>query len=106
MPKPKTRSEHLVDYTLERLEKSLQENDGQTGQLLAEAQLTDLAIALQRLIGATAGEAAELRLLAILMGAGIDCGKTPYLFGDTARAIAEARSCAEADAAATTEAMA
>jgi hypothetical protein len=100
MPKPKTRSEHLVDYTLERLEKSLQENDGQTGQQLSEAQITDVAIALQRLIGATGGEAAELRLLAILMGAGIDCGKTPYLFGDAARAIAEARLCAAADAAA------
>lgn len=106
MPKPKTRSEHLVDYTLERLEKSLQENDGQSGQQLAEAQLTDLAIALQRLIGATAGEAAELRLLAALTGAGIDCGKTPYLFGDAARAIVEARACAAADAVAAAGALA
>lgn len=90
MPKPKPLStaeaQHLVDYVLERLSADVSNSGG--------LDLLGLTIALQRLLGAIAGEAAELRLQAVLH---LPC---EYLFGDSARAIAQARAMAAADVAA------
>ena len=99
MPKPLTHEQYLAEFTLERLAQGLEENAGQTGEQLAQAQIVDLTMALQRLMGALTGEAYEERLLALLTTAGVDCGDTPYRLGDAARSIAEARACAARDVA-------
>jgi hypothetical protein len=92
--KPKTHAEHLADYVLERLAAGLAENEGLTGSALLSAQHADMAYALQRLLGA-AGDSYEIQLIALL-GLRDDDG---YRCGPAARAIAEARMCAAADAA-------
>ncbi|KQY83719.1 hypothetical protein [Pelomonas sp. Root1444] len=98
MPAPLTsaHAQHLADYVLERLAEGLAGNDGLTGETLATARAEDLAIALQRVIGAVAGEAAELRLIALLD----QPSSGSYCFGPSALSIAEARMCFAADAAA------
>jgi hypothetical protein len=96
----KTQAEHLVEYVLERLTSGLAENEGLTGSALDSARQGDIAIALQRLVGALGGEACETRLIAML---GL---RDEHRFGAQASAVAEARMCAEADATACEKAAA
>lgn len=95
MPKPLTadHAQHLADYVLERLAEGLDSNADLTGKTLAEARFEGLVISLQRLVGALGGEAAELRLVALL-------GRPArqWTFGATTLAIAESRALAAAEA--------
>lgn len=101
MPQPTTAAQPLTaaeaaalaEYVLERLAAGLAENDGLTGAALRDAQHADMAYALQRLLGAL-GDSYETRLI-VLLGLRGDDG---YRCGDAARAIAQARVLAKADA--------
>lgn len=92
--RPLTHAEHLAEYVLERLAEGLTRADALEGALHRDTRQAALHLALQRLMGAHAGDAYESRLVALL--------ELPhdYLIGQHCRSIAEARLCAAADLAA------
>lgn len=105
---PQTHAEHLAEYVLERLAEGLARAEPGTELPsdtplavqaarqcnLLQLRIAALHIALQRLMGALAGDAFESRLVALL--------ELPhdYLIGQHCRSIAEARMCVAAEAAA------
>lgn len=92
MPKPKTHAEHLAEYTLERLAEGLAASTSLQGEQLMSAQIADLVIALQRLMGGLVNSSYETRLIALLEAGQVVCpAGDDCLFGITSHSIATAR---------------
>lgn len=89
-----TQTQHLAEFVLERLAEGLARADACEGELHHITYAVALKQALQRLMGAMAGDAAEARLVALL--------QLPhdYLIGQQALAIAHGRALVAADLAA------
>lgn len=94
MPKPLTHNEHLAEYVLERLAEGVARADACEGELHHVTRAAALNLALQRLMGALAGDAYESRLIALL-GLPHD-----YLIGQHAHSIARSRRLIASDLAA------
>lgn len=92
MPKPKTHAQHLAEYTLERLAEGLAANAGLPDEQRKSAQIADLVIALQRMMGALVNSTYESRLVALLEAGQVVCpAGDDCLFGITSHSIATAR---------------
>lgn len=89
---PKTHAEHLAEYTLERLAEGLASSASLPREQLMSAQIADLVIALQRLMGGLVNSSYETRLVALLEAGQVVCpASDDCLFGITSHSIAMAR---------------